>query len=123
MKPLAWKVLDGNTTYAHSEETRLQYLVVRDQDSGGLAVVRLCRVPESLPMHTPLMEARAALRTEVMLAAGRGPGRPSGGPELAQLVIRAQQYAERYDDGEDLEFAGWQHEHAGVSTPEDMGLL
>lgn len=106
MKPLAWRELNDSTYYAHSDENRLRYLVMRDEDH---MLVRLCRVAESVPLHEPMAEAREALRTEVVLVALRGPGRPPGEPEMHELVVRAQQYAERYDRGEDLEFGGWQH--------------
>ena len=103
--PLIWRDLDENTSYAHSRN-RLQYLVVRDDDS---TTVRLCRVSETVPMHQPMTEAREALRTEIVLMAQRGPGRPPGEPEMRELVARARGYAEQYDCGKDLEWPGWQH--------------
>lgn len=115
-QPLAWRYVDqeGNISCAHSDENRVRYLVWRDDYA---TTVRLCRVPESLPIHEPLAEAREALRTEVILVAPRGPGRPPGGPEMRDLVTRAMQYAERYDRGEDLEFGGWQHATEQVRRP------
>lgn len=108
-----WERPDGHTFCAHSTQSRLRYLIVRDDDS---MTVRLCRVPETLPLHVPMAEAREALRTEIVLVALRGPGRPPGEPEMRDLLTRARDYAERYDRGEDLQYSGWQHATELVRT-------
>jgi hypothetical protein len=114
---LPWRELDENTVYAHSAGTRQQYLVGAMYGKDGPTAVRLCRVPETVPMHEPLAEVRAALATELVFALGRGPGRPAGEPEMRGLVIQAQQLAERYDLGEDLEWLSWQHDTGRCPGP------
>lgn len=65
-----------------------------------------------------------AVRSVIIFPLGRGPGRPGGEPELAALAETARRYAEAFESGLDLDgYPAWQHEHAEVSTPEDVGLL
>jgi hypothetical protein len=111
---LNWRELDGTTVYAHDDESRQQYLVTVQYGAHEPTGVRLVRVPESVPLHEPLAEVRAALATEIVLPLGRGPGRPGGEPELAGLVHYARALADRYARGRDLDYPGWQH--AAVSA-------
>lgn len=110
---MKWRSIDGDTDYAHSEATRQRYLITVMRGRHEPTGVRLCRVPESVPVHEPLIEVREALRTEIILPLGRGPGRPGGEPELAALVLYARTLADRYDKGLDLaSYPAWQHASA-----------